>query len=451
MSSRFNLRPFQAEALEIASANFFNSKNTILALPPGAGKSVICVSIIKRISKGIAGKVLLILPRKVIEQQYKHLLYEMQVDNAILVSSPNRQRLNELVDQNILAVIFEPLDSFPTKITDHIEFLFTCPKIVFTSFAYPPPEMIFAYKGTNEVDFRISIQDLINDSVIERVKANAFNDFTKLQQQIQKLSPRDQVIFEEVLKKVEEYQTSVEELSTTVSYIVQSGLKKSDLEQLSFRKQQLNEFERLLKDHAYFEDIGGAEKVWQNFFERNTWIFGYGLTFIFNEPLKGRKLEQVVAGYRVNTHGKRTDALMKSGGVISSLCFTEIKTHKKRLLKDISYREDSWPISDELAGGIAQLQKTIHLSLHDLTSKLDLKNSDGFLDETIFMYRPKAYLIIGSLEEFINKSGLINESKHSSFELFRRSLDIEIITFDELYYRARAITETEVESGKFLI
>jgi hypothetical protein len=446
MATGFTLRPFQVQAMEIASANFLRGKNSVLALPPGTGKSVICISIIKRITKAIGGKVLIILPGKLVEHQYRHLLDDAHLDRVILVSSPNRQRLDQLLAKDIQAIIFEPLDNFPTKITEHVDVLFSCPKIVFTTFAYPPSEMIFAYKGHGaDVDFRFSTQQIIEESVLERVKANATNDFTRLQQQVQQLTPKDQELFQGILKNIEEYQSSVEELSATLGYIIQSGLKKRDLEQLSFRKKQLAKFERLLKDREFFADAGGNEKAWQVFFERNTWIFGYGLTFIFNEPLKDRKLEQVVAGYRVNTSGKRTDALMKSSGVISTLCFTEIKTHNKQLLKVSSYREDSWPISDEVAGGIAQLQKTIHLSLQDLTSKLDLKNSEGFLDETIFMYKPKAYLIIGSLEEFTNEKGQINESKHSSFELFRRSLDIEIITFDELYYRARAIVESSAE------
>jgi hypothetical protein len=68
------------------------------------------------------------------------------------------------------------------------------------------------------------------------------------------------------------------------------------------------------------------------FFERNPWIFGYGLNYVYLDTLNDKKLEQVVQGHYVGGHGKRADALMKSKGVISSLCFVEIKTHKTPLL-----------------------------------------------------------------------------------------------------------------------
>ena len=43
-------------------------------------------------------------------------------------------------------------------------------------------------------------------------------------------------------------------------------------------------------------------------------------------------LEQVTTGYSFAQSGKRTDALLKTRGYISSLCFVEIKTHTTPLL-----------------------------------------------------------------------------------------------------------------------
>ena len=59
---------------------------------------------------------------------------------------------------------------------------------------------------------------------------------------------------------------------------------------------------------------------------------------------------------------------LKTTGIIQTLCFGEIKTHRKSILKEVKnpYRLDSWAISDELAGGIAQIQKTIQKSLKNI-------------------------------------------------------------------------------------
>lgn len=61
--------------------------------------------------------------------------------------------------------------------------------------------------------------------------------------------------------------------------------------------------------------------------------------------------------------------------------------------------------------------------------------------EVAYLYNPKSYIVIGTLEEFSTETG-INEQKFSSFEIFRRNLvSPEILTFDELYERARFIVE----------
>ena len=229
---------------------------------------------------------------------------------------------------------------------------------------------------------------------------------------------------------------------------IRNNVTKSDIVALGYRKSQLDKFEKLLTDDMYFEkekislNTLKSEVVWQSFFEQNTWILGYGLNYVFNTPLEGKKLEQVVSGSTVFSGGKRIDSLMKTRGLINSLCFGEIKTHKSELLKPIKnpYRVESWSVSDELSGGIAQSHRTIQLSVENIKTKTVIKdNEDNITDEQVFLYKPKSFLIIGSLSEFIGDYG-INETKYSSFEMYRRSIiSPEIITFDELLERAKFI------------
>ena len=178
----------------------------------------------------------------------------------------------------------------------------------------------------------------------------------------------------------------------------------------------------------------------------NTWIFGYGLNYYFNSPLEGEKFEQVVKGHDFRGAGKRVDALLKTHGFISALSFAEVKTHKTNLLKQMAvpYRKESWQISDELSGGIAQVQRSVQVSLENIRSRTDVTDDYGSqTGERLFLYKPRSVLVIGSLSEFQGTHG-INEEKYSSFELFRRNISSpEIITFDELFERARFIVETE--------
>lgn len=71
------------------------------------------------------------------------------------------------------------------------------------------------------------------------------------------------------------------------------------------------------------------------------------------------------------------------------------------------------------------------------------KGSNGALTgEQLFLYQPRSFIVIGSLAEFQGEHG-INEEQYSSFELFRRNTtNPEIVTFDELYARARFIVES---------
>jgi hypothetical protein len=237
-----------------------------------------------------------------------------------------------------------------------------------------------------------------------------------------------------------------------IEEILRNQVTAQDVAILGHRRDQLGEFERLQSDDDYFESrrkgLGPnkrTEDVWQRFFEKNTWIFGYGLNYFFNSTLDGEKLEQIVRGHDFSNSGKRVDALLKTQGLISSLSFGEIKTHRAALLKKVAepYRKESWQISDELAGGVAQIQRTVQVALQGIRSKTEVKSADGApTGEQLFLYQPRAFLVIGSLSEFQGSRG-INEEKYSSFELFRRNVsNPEIITFDELYERARHIVHS---------
>ena len=231
------------------------------------------------------------------------------------------------------------------------------------------------------------------------------------------------------------------------SEVLRSEITKQDVVAVGYRKRQLQAFKRLIEDDDYFSDVKERKKctteaVWQQYFEKNPWIFGYGLSYIPLAGLSDKKLEQVVHGYSVVDHGKRVDALLRTRGVISSLCFVEIKTHKTELLQSKPYRSGCWAPSDELAGGVSQVQGTVALATETIRTKLSLHDDVGNpTGEEAFNYLPKSFLVVGSLAQFVGEHG-VNQDRYRSFELFRRNtVSPEIISFDELYERARFIVQ----------
>ncbi|MFE6024401.1 Shedu anti-phage system protein SduA domain-containing protein [Streptomyces niveus] len=221
-------------------------------------------------------------------------------------------------------------------------------------------------------------------------------------------------------------------------------LTDEDIRRISNRKSQLLRFEQLLTDPEFFErelgPVAGPEAVWQGFFEENPWIFGYGLNLVACEPLDDGKLERITTGANIFTGaGKRSDAVMRSKGFISSLLLCEIKTHMTPLLAKAPYRPpDVYQVSKDVVGAVAQVQKTAYKALRLVNGELHrIYRDDGApTDIEISTIRPRQALVIGSLREFTERGGA-NAEKITSFEQYRRSIqDVEVITFDELYERA---------------
>lgn len=229
--------------------------------------------------------------------------------------------------------------------------------------------------------------------------------------------------------------------------LAKSEITKEDIVALGYRKTQLERFKNLLNDKDYFESGCRqhrleSESLWQTFFEKNKWVFGYGLGYLFLTGLDDKKLQQVVQGYDLSKLGKRADAVMKTRGIISSLCFVEIKTHKTDILQKNPYRSGCWAPSKEMSCAVSQVQGTVSRAIKNLSEHIEFEDEQGNpTGEEVFNYHPKSFLLIGNLAEFETDHG-INKEKYRSFELYRRNINVpEIITFDELYERAKFIVE----------
>jgi len=227
--------------------------------------------------------------------------------------------------------------------------------------------------------------------------------------------------------------------------VLRTKITKEDIVAVAYRREQLATYGRLLNEPEYFAHAEllkkcSGEALWQKFFEKNTWFFGYGLGYLFLSSLDNRKLESVVQGHSVASHGKRADALMKTRGLISSLCFVEIKVHTTKLLASKPYRAGCWAPSAELVGAVAQVQGTVQSAVAQIGNRYVGKDDRGApTGEEAFNFQPRSFLVIGSLTEFMGEHG-VNEEQYRSFELYRRNTAWpEIITFDELYERASYI------------
>jgi hypothetical protein len=239
-----------------------------------------------------------------------------------------------------------------------------------------------------------------------------------------------------------------------ISEIAKSNglIGEGDIGNLYKKKEALSVFNNLMTDNSFFSEKKKEwnkkrdEDVWQHFFETNKWIFGYGLEYVFNAPIEKDKFQQTLKGNNFNEYGKKPDGILKTLGMINFLNIVEIKTDKKDLIKTVTYRDSNvWAVSDELIGAVSQCQQYVRTSIRNLNEAIDIRKENGDrANEEVFCFSPKCFLLIGNMRrDFLDQEGkVINPDKLSCFEYFRKNiLTPEIITFDQLFYRAKNIIE----------
>ncbi|MEZ8842274.1 Shedu immune nuclease family protein, partial [Vibrio splendidus] len=198
------------------------------------------------------------------------------------------------------------------------------------------------------------------------------------------------------------------------------------------RRESLSEYEDMLNNADSY-----VEADWQRFFEANEWIFGYGLAYKYIEILQRE------------AHISRSD-LNGSNDVISDFLLSdsrftkivELKTPKTSLFENRRNRADSWRLSTALTDAVSQIlaQKAnweLEGANTNYTSEGNLIHEGAFDVECI--------LVIGS-HSSIDGTDRQKLMKSKTFELYRRNLrSIEILTYDELFERAKYIVEGSSE------
>ena len=354
-----------------------------------------------------------------------------------VIDSPEEYKFVKIKNELVVRVTDQQREELVAKFFEDSRGIFVLTFQKFSLKTGNPHQTSFSFVGdeiNKIINFIHSVKDLpLDDKASIKINDEKLREILLSKEQTRKLFKENEEILIEFLRY---------------------DITKTDIVTLGYRKKQLTNFEKLLNEPEFFEKlkslykVDSDERLWQLFFEKNTWIFGYGLNYLFNSPIEGKKLEQVVTGFDFRSSGKRVDALLKTRGLINSICFAEIKTPNTDLIKSKKnpYRTECWQASDELSGAVAQIQKTVQKAVKDISTKTEIKEDSGNLTgEQLFLYRPKSILVIGNLQQFIGEEG-INEDKFSSFELFRRNLiSPEIITFDELYERAKYIIKSVEE------
>lgn len=228
-----------------------------------------------------------------------------------------------------------------------------------------------------------------------------------------------------------------------VETLINEGIITSkDIVNTAFRKRGLQIFKRLISENDYWkvyatencQSTHSEEKTFQYFFEKNQWIFGYGLDYRYQNILQR---EAHLSDAELN--GKNTvigDYLL---GDRMFTTFIELKKPSTNLFGNSTNRSNSWKLSNDLIDSFSQILE------HKASGLLKLEKPQYIDGEPLQQkaFDSKVILIIGNWNELDDSSNTLERDiKMKTFELFRRdSRNVEILTFDELYDRATFIVE----------
>jgi hypothetical protein len=301
---------------------------------------------------------------------------------------------------------------------------------------------------------------LVNESEKERVKLSKFN-FAQLKEFLRFISEIDlKGITARRLKILDDQELDSDSIRSVKTLLSKEGgaklvetlinegfISSKDIVNTSFRKRGLQYFKNLKDDPKYWKTYAAEnnisshseEKVWQFFFEKNEWIFGYGLDYRFQQILQreAHLSDQELDG----SNAVIGDYLL---GDKFFTTFIELKRPSTPLFAKEKNRSNSWRLSNDLIDSVSQILE------HKASGLIRLDNNQYVNGEPLKQkaYDSKVILIIGDWSE-LEKSGSTQERniKRKTFELFRRdSRNIEILTFDELFERACFIAEGKKEA-----
>ncbi len=208
-------------------------------------------------------------------------------------------------------------------------------------------------------------------------------------------------------------------------------LTPEEINLLLGRRQALEKFEAELKAG------GWTENDWQDFFEAQSWVFGYGLDYRIMRPFDR---EMTVGTSGTDNRDKPTVDFLMTFTDYTAL--VEIKRPDTRIFQSRKYgRAGTWRFSSDFMDAISQAleQKAEWLGAAQSGDHFDRAGIRRLEART---RDAKTILVIGNRAEFEQSDNLRDEAiKRDTFELFRRDTrTLEILTFDELLDRARFIT-----------
>jgi len=284
------------------------------------------------------------------------------------------------------------------------------------------------------INFLKNYKDLVDCGDFEKTYKVVKEDFIT---EFKTKSQKDKLL--EISKIIEESDLSSQDILNTIL--------------LKERKKNLKAFDGFLNnkdigDKSFFKSYkekfnikqNGEEVVWHHFLKEHNWIIGLNADIRFTSDL----ISEQKAGIE-NSEGRNSPKIDLLGRLSNFIILIELKTANTNIFtKQISKtaRANTWSFTSDFIDGISQClgQKFSFDKSYDAKDFID-DNGNQIDKRKVRTVDPKILFIIGNRQkEFPLDGSQDNITKNDTFERFRRNnKHIEIITFDELYERAKYI------------
>jgi hypothetical protein len=219
---------------------------------------------------------------------------------------------------------------------------------------------------------------------------------------------------------------SSEETEELTNLLINSGLPQETLLStkveidIVYIEDIVEEYKSNLKQVT---DTDALEEKWHQFFKKHAWIFSQ----IFSFPAIFLDDKVNVGGHNISGSKDKIVDFLYRNKINSNIAFIEIKTHLTQLVFNSEYRNDIYPISNQLTGAIVQVL--------DQKNNL-LKNYHSIVVKEAESLNSVCVVIAGDTTKF-TKTG-----QDSSFELFRWSnKDVLLVPYNELLEKIENLLE----------
>lgn len=168
----------------------------------------------------------------------------------------------------------------------------------------------------------------------------------------------------------------------------------------------------------------GSESFWQETFKGHPFV----LSQVFAVPVVFIRDNAYIGGMKIDRREAKFVDYLFSAESSREAILVELKTPVTKLLGR-EYRRNIFATSAELSGAVVQL----------LSYRTELINSLGEVVSSgvqIQAFRPKCVLIAGDAAR-----ELTDEHRRASFESYRAAIDVEIVTYDELFRKLEILAK----------